>query len=94
MKIYLLHLSCDNFPNLCIRIFIVFERIREPFLSPNTHKLFPLGAKSTENPHSGIMNTISLKKTLFIQGKPPSFGIPINAHRLVITPNAFPLLIK
>jgi hypothetical protein len=25
MKIYLLQLSCDNFPNLCIRIFIVLN---------------------------------------------------------------------
>jgi hypothetical protein len=38
------------------------------------------------------MNTISLKN-LRIQGKKPSsFGIPINARRPVITPDAFPLL--
>jgi hypothetical protein len=94
MKIYLLHLSCDNFPNLCIRIFIVFERIREPFLSLNTHKLFPLGAKSTRESSFGNHEHYFVEKTLFIQGKPPSFGIPINARRPVITPNAFPLLIK
>jgi hypothetical protein len=94
MKINLLYSSCDDFSNLCIRIFIVFERIQELFLQPNTHKLFPLGAKSAENPHSGIMSTVPLKKPFASKEKPPSFGIPINAHRPVITPDALPLLIK
>jgi hypothetical protein len=60
----------------------------------NAHKLLPLGAESTENPYSGITNTVSLKKPLASKEKPPSFGIPNNACRSVITPDAFSLLIK
>jgi hypothetical protein len=73
---------------------LFFERIRELFLQPNTHKLLPLGAKPTENPHSGTMNTVSLKKPFASKEKPPSFGIPINARWPVISPDASPLLIK
>jgi hypothetical protein len=40
------------------------------------------------------MNTVSLKKPFASKEKPPSFGIPINACRPVITPDAFLLLIK
>jgi hypothetical protein len=58
------------------------------------HKLLPLGVESAENPHSGIMNTISLKKPFASKEKPPLFGIPINARRPIITLDAFPLLIK
>jgi hypothetical protein len=32
MKSYLLHLSCDDFFNLCTRIFHYLEHIRELFL--------------------------------------------------------------
>jgi hypothetical protein len=94
MKFYLLYSSCNDFFNLCIRIFIVFERIRELFLQPNTHKLLPLGAKSARNPHSGTMNIVSLKKPFASKEKPPPFGIPINARQPVITPDALSLLIK
>jgi hypothetical protein len=71
-----------------------FERIREPFVEPNTHKPLPLGVESAENPHSGIMNTVSLKKPFASKEKPPSFGILINARWPVITPDVFLLLIK
>jgi hypothetical protein len=54
----------------------------------------PLGAKSTENPYSGITKTISLKKSFASKEKPPSFDIPINARWPVITLDALPLLIK
>jgi hypothetical protein len=54
----------------------------------------PVGAKSAENPHSGIMNNISLKKSFASKKKPSSFGIPINARWPVITPDAFLLLMK
>jgi hypothetical protein len=40
------------------------------------------------------MNTVSLKKPFASKEKPPPFGILINARRPVITPDAFPLLIK
>jgi hypothetical protein len=40
------------------------------------------------------MNTILLKKPFASKENPMSFGIPINARRLLITPDAFPLLIK
>jgi hypothetical protein len=40
------------------------------------------------------MNTISLKKPFASKEKPLSFDIPINARQSVITPAAFPLLIK
>jgi hypothetical protein len=53
-----------------------------------------LGVESTENPHSGAMNTVSMKKPFVSKEKPPPFGIPINARQSVITPNALPLLIK
>jgi hypothetical protein len=57
-------------------------------------KLLPLGVESAENPHSGTMNTVSLKKPFASKEKPSSFGIPINACQPVVTPDAFPLLIK
>jgi hypothetical protein len=59
------------------------SRIRTNFL--------PLGAESTENPHSRTMNIVLLEKS---KENPPSFGILINARRPVMTPDAFPLLIK
>jgi hypothetical protein len=40
------------------------------------------------------MNTVLLKKLFASKENPPSFGIPINARQPVITPDAFPLLIK
>jgi hypothetical protein len=54
----------------------------------------PLGVESAENPHSGTMNTVLLKKPFASKEKPPSFGILINARQPVITPDASPLLIK
>jgi hypothetical protein len=55
----------------------------------------PLGAKFAENPYSGIMNTVSLKKPFASKEKKlPSVGILINAGRPVITPDALPPLIK
>jgi hypothetical protein len=57
-------------------------------------KLLPLGVESAKNPHSGTMNTVSLKKPFASKEKPPPFGIPINARWTVITPDASPLLIK
>jgi hypothetical protein len=53
-----------------------------------------LGIESTENPHSGTMNTVSMKKPFASKEKPPSFGILINTRQLVVTPDALPLLIK
>jgi hypothetical protein len=58
------------------------------------HKLLLLGIESAENPHSGVMNTVSMKKPFASKEKPPPFGIPINARQPVITPDALPLLIK
>jgi hypothetical protein len=40
------------------------------------------------------MNTVSLKKPFAPKEKDPSFGILINARWPVITPDAFPPLIK
>jgi hypothetical protein len=54
----------------------------------------PLGAELAENPHLGIMNTISLKRPFAPKEETPSFGIPINACWPVITPDALLLLIK
>jgi hypothetical protein len=71
-----------------------FERIGEPFLWLNTRKLLLLGVESAENPHSGAMNTVPIKKLFASKEKPPSFGIPINARQPFITPYALPLLIK
>jgi hypothetical protein len=42
-----------------------------------------LGVESTENPYSGAMNTVPMKKPFASKEKPPSFGIPINAGLLL-----------
>jgi hypothetical protein len=50
-----------------------------------------LGIESAENPHSGTMNTVSMKKPFASNEKPPSFGILINTRQPVITPDAPPV---
>jgi hypothetical protein len=53
-----------------------------------------LGVESAENPHSGTMNTVLMKKPFASKEKPPPFGILINVRQSVITPDALALLIK
>jgi hypothetical protein len=48
MKSYLLQLSCDNFPNLCIQISFVLNAFGN-FSSSRIHKFLPLGAETVEN---------------------------------------------
>jgi hypothetical protein len=58
------------------------------------HKLLLLSVESIENPHSGAMNSVQMKKPFAPKEKTPPFGIPINARQLVITLDAPSLLIK
>jgi hypothetical protein len=70
-----------------MRIFTVFERIRELFLSRTRKKLLPLGTESAENLQFRNHKHRSMK-ILRIREENPAPWYSSNARQLVITPNA------